>query len=254
VQVAGFALGGLIVAAIGSSPALYLNALTFLASAVLVRTGVGVQRPQHDVDSTGAPTTMRRRRTRLRWRDPRLLGLVALLWLYGFYIAPEGIAAPYVEQLGADATAVGLLMAADPIGAGIGALVLSRWCGPRLRPRLIGPLAAAAGLPLIIGTAVPSVPWVVAFWALSGALSSHTVLVAAELAHIVPDDQRARAFGIASAGLQTAQGVGVLVAGSIADMLSPTLAVAMCGAAGTVCAICAGVVWRRAGDAGAREA
>jgi hypothetical protein len=55
---------------------------------------------------------------------------------------------------------------------------------------------------------------------------------------------RARAIGLAAAGLQAAQGLGVLVAGGLAELVPPSVAVAMCAAAGSVGAVVIGVSCR----------
>jgi hypothetical protein len=46
--------------------------------------------------------------------------------------------------------------------------------------------------------------------------------------------------------LQTARRLGLAAAGAVASVLSPSLTVAVCGAAGTVCALLAGRAWQRA--------
>jgi predicted MFS family arabinose efflux permease len=86
----------------------------------------------------------------------------------------------------------------------------------------------------------------VGLWALSGALSCHTVVAFATFTRLVPDHRRGQAVGLVSAGLQTAQGLGLAAAGALAGVLSPSVTVAACGAAGTVCAVIAGVAWHRA--------
>ena len=50
-------------------------------------------------------------------RTPRLLAIVAVLWLGTmFAFASEGVAAPLADELGQATTAVGLLLAANPLG------------------------------------------------------------------------------------------------------------------------------------------
>lgn len=258
VQIAGFAAGGVLVGLIGSHAALGVDAVTFAVSATLAALGLTAHHPARQPDQPDtttvpdSPDTPRARGAlllqgaKLIWGDPRLRSLAALLWLYGFYVAPEGLAAPYAHQLGAGTAAVGLLMAADPIGAGIGSLAISRLVAPARRTRLIGVLAAAAGLPLIASALQPSLWLAVALWALSGVLSSHTVVAFATFTRLVPDHRRGQAVGLVSAGLQTAQGLGLAAAGAVASVLSPSVTVAVCGAAGTVCALLAGRAWQRA--------
>jgi hypothetical protein len=81
------------------------------------------------------------------------------------------------------------------------------------------------------------VPLAVLAWAGMGALSSYLTLAQVAFTRAVPDAIRARAIGLASAGLQTAQGLGVLLAGAIAEAIPPADAIAVCGAAGVAGAI-----------------
>lgn len=62
----------------------------------------------------------------------------------------------------------------------------------------------------------------------------------------MPDHQRGQAFGVASTALKTSQGLGILLAGLLAERLTPSLSLAVMGAAGVLVAIAAGAAWRRA--------
>jgi MFS family permease len=235
---------------LGPRTALGIDAATFALSATLVRMGAGAHRPlpgpgEPDWPPSACGSILRG--AALVWRDARLRTLALLVWLYGFYVAPEGIAAPYARQLGAGTVAVGLLMAADPVGAGIGAVVFSRLVRPARRPRLIGPLAASAGVPLVLSALHPSVPIVIVLWAVTGFLSSHVMLAIAEINLAVPDHRRGQTMGLVAAGLQTAQGLGIVLAGALAGPFAPSVSVLLCGAAGTLCAIIVSRTPRRPG-------
>jgi fructose-1-phosphate kinase PfkB-like protein len=90
------------------------------------------------------------------------------------------------------------------------------------------------------------VPGAIALWMLVGGLSSYTMLVHATFVRLVPDDQRGQVIGLASAGLQAAQGVGVATAGVLADLTTPSTAVGIMGATGTLLALLAGRAWTTA--------
>lgn len=240
-QVLGFALGGMIVATSGSPHlALAINAATFVLSALLLRFGIRPHRPEPDPAETGS------RRTgfalagfRLIAGDRRLLGLAALIWLFGFYVAPEALAAPYADQLGLGEAAVGTLMAADVVGMTIGALAAAK-LGALSRRRLMVPLAVASGLPLLATFAGPNLPITFTLWVLAGALSTYVVLAQITFTRIVPDSVRARATGVAAAGLQTAQGLGVTFAGLLAEVMPPSAAIAVCAGVGSLGALLIG--------------
>jgi predicted MFS family arabinose efflux permease len=249
-QVVGFALGGVLLELIGARTALGIDAATFMVSVLLVRMGARPHRPVH---KDAWPGTASRPGARwsvlggvaLVWGDARLRTLALLVWLYGFYVAPEGIAAPYAAQLGVGTAAVGLLMAADPIGAVVGAVVFSRWPRPASRPWAVGPLAILSGVPLVLSALRPSLPASLVLWALTGALSCYIMLAQAEFTVAVPDHRRGQAVGLLAAGLQAAQGLGLLLAGALAGPFAPSTSVALCGAAGVLCALGAGPARRR---------
>ncbi|GAA1694823.1 MFS transporter [Glycomyces endophyticus] len=235
-QIAGFALGGVIVAATGSPHlVLAIDAASFLVSAALLRWGLGPHRPE--TDGNAAP----RREfafagIRLVARDRNLMGLAALVWMFGLFVVPEAMAAPYAAEIGAGEAAVGMLMAADVVGMVIGGLLVAR-LGTDLRRRLTVPLAFAAGLPLVATLLSPGLPVTVGLWALSGLASSYLVLAQVRFVQRVPDGMRARAVGFAAAGLQTAQGLGMATAGALGEAVAPSAAIAACGAAGSVGAL-----------------
>lgn len=238
-QVIGFTAGGAAVAFAGSPHLLLLaNAATFALSAAMVRWGI---RPHRPTPTTDFPAATRPADDagfllaglRLVLRDRRLLGLASLIWLYGLYLAPEALAVPYGHQIGADDTEAGVLMASLVIGTLLGNLVVTR-ISPGTRVRLTVPLAVATGLPLLATVAKPSVPLAVALWALSGVLSTYMLLAQVSFTQRVPDAVRGRAIGFVSAGHQTAQGLGVLLAGGLAEATSPAVAIAACAAAGSL--------------------
>ncbi len=258
-QLLGFATGGLLVAAAGPARGLLVDAATFVVSALLVRLGVK-ERPisrgaeGHQLQS-GWWRSMRAGAA-LVWADRRLRALVALACVSGFYIAVEGLAVPYAASLGGGAAAAGLLLAANPAGAVVGMLVLTRWVPPRTRMRWLGPLAVAACVPLLACAASPGLIATAALWAISGAFSAFQVPANAAFMQGVPDAQRGQAFGLAVTALRSAQGAGIVLAGVAADHWSPGTVVAGAGVLGIVAASLAAVTWAHANStpAGGRHA
>lgn len=246
-QLAGFAGGGLLIAALTPSAALALDAVTFVLSAALLVVGVrrreavaAAVRPAW-LSTTGAGI-------RLIWRDPALRTLVALNWLAGFYIVPEALAAPYAAGIGAGATLVGLLMAADPAGSVLGGVVFGKWVPERVQVRLLGWLGIAAGLPLVVFVFRPGLVPAVLLLAVSGLLATgYNIQGTVLFMRRVPDEHRAQCAGVNSAGLLTVQGVGAAAAGALADVLSPAHTIAVAGAAGAAVAVPIARAWRRAG-------
>ncbi|MGW5748472.1 MFS transporter, partial [Amycolatopsis sp. NPDC003861] len=220
-QLAGFAGGGVLIAALTPSAALGLDAATFLLSALFLVTGVRRRaaiaqavRPAW-LATTGAGI-------RLIWRDPALRTLVALNWLAGFYVVPEALAAPYAAGIGAGATLVGLLMAADPAGSVLGGFVFGKWIPERVQLRVLAWLGIAAGLPLVVFVCRPGLVPSVVLLAASGLLATgYNITGTVTFMRRVPDEHRAQCAGVNSAGLITVQGVGAAAAGALADVLGP---------------------------------
>lgn len=230
VQVLGFAAGGALVAVIGPRQALLVDAGTFLVAAVLIRFGT-TWRPataSEGGDDAGSAGWAGRLRTgaRIVFADPRLRGLVLLAWLAAFSIVPEGLAAPYAALLGGGAGTLGLLLAAEPVGAVAGALLVTRLVAPDRRLRLLVPLAALSLAPLLGYAARPGLPVVLVLLVLSGLGGSYQLIANTTFMQLVPAASRGQAFGLAAAGLVAGQGLGLAAAGAVAEVVSPAYAVA----------------------------
>ena len=155
----------------------------------------------------------------------------------GCFVLPEALAVPYVQQLGLDTTAAGLLMAADPAGSVLGAWLFTRFVPEQLRRRAIGPLAVAA-VPLWLCGTAPGFGATLVLWGLSGACATACLVQSqAEFVRVTPVGLRGQAIGVAAAGLVGAQGVAVLLGGVAAQVWGSRGAVALCGALGMALAL-----------------
>jgi MFS family permease len=240
-QVVGFVAAGALVALVDPAGALLIDAATFVVSAIWLAAGLQ-RRP--------AATAEADRQSLLRdalagfafiQRSPRLLAIIAVLWLgTAFVYAPEGIAAPLVDELGRGATGVGILLAANPLGVTIGGLLLARLVAPRRREQLVPALVLLSLVPMVLagltaGFAGPgslSFAVVVALLFVSGLGSAWMIPLNASFVQAVPASHRGRAFGVAVSGLYGVQGLGALAAGAAAEGLPPSGVVALCGAVG----------------------
>lgn len=243
-QLVGFATGGLLVAALSPSVALLGNAASFALSALLVRFGLQ-DRPRPGADATDAdePGGIVASVVEIA-TDPRRRVLVYLAWLVGFYAVPEGLAAPYAAQLGAGAAVVGLLMAADPLGSALGAWLFVRFIPAATRERLVGVIAAAAGIPLLFMPLRPDVPMTLVLWAISGMFSTAYLLqTQASFVRATPDRGRGRAIGVAASGIIAAQGATLLVGGLLADAWSPSTAITVSGWTGVLLSFAGAIAW-----------
>lgn len=244
-QVIGFAIGGSLVALIGSRTTLVLDALTYGLSAILV--GLFARSQPNGRRRAEAQTAARAQAStrpvsladgiRELWRNRTLRGLLCLSCLAGFFVAPEGLAAPYVAALGHGSVAVGLLLAAIPCGAVVGAVVLLRLMRPRLRAHSLAPMAALAGVPLIVCAVHPSLGVSMVLWFVSGMFTAYQIDALTNLMQLVDESWRGRAAGIIQATLLAAQGFGLIGFGVVADWLGPARSVAVAGGIGTLCAL-----------------
>jgi predicted MFS family arabinose efflux permease len=252
-QVLGFAAGGALVAWVGPSQALLLDAATFAASAALVRACLRA-RPlpagHGEGGTAGSWWGSLLAGTGLVFSDRRLRSLVALACVAGFYITAEGLAVPYARHIGGGAVTAGLLLAAMPAGTAVGMLALGRLVRPETRLRLLGPMAVVACAPLTLCAFHPGPLVTFVLWAVAGAASAYHMAANAAFVLAVPDHGRGQAFGLAVTALRMAQGLGVLGAGVAAENTSPGQVLAIAGALGMLVAAAAGRAWTAAQPAG----
>jgi MFS family permease len=247
-QVVGFLLAGALLAALNPSGALLLNALTFAVSAIWL--SMGLQRRPAPVDATATTSRSVWQQTleglQLIARTPRVLAIIGVLWVTTlFAFAYEGIAAPLVEELGRGTTAVGVLLAANPLGITLGGLVLARFVRPHLRERLVPFLVVLSLVPVLLAGLVAAllpagaVPFavVVGLLFVSGLGGAWLIPLNVSFVQAVPTSYRGRAFGIAVTGMYGVQGLGVLAAGVAAEGLAPSGVVALFGGLGLVAVV-----------------
>ncbi|WP_116949804.1 MFS transporter [Jiangella endophytica] len=255
--VVGFGAGAALVAWLGVPAALLINAATFVVSALLIARGLG---PHHPVapaadpapgDSASEPEPAPAGQwatVRAGWRvvarDPRLLTLLAIACCAGFYVVPEGLAVPYAAEIDAGSTGVGWLLVANPAGTVIGMLVLGRM-RPERRLALMGPLAVASSLVLIPTGWLPGLAVAVVLWTVSGACSAHDMVVQATYVESVPAHRRGQAVGLAIAALRAAQGLAIVAAGVLAQLLSPSTIILVTSVLGVLAASAAARRWSR---------
>ncbi|WP_396287042.1 MFS transporter [Amycolatopsis sp. PS_44_ISF1] len=240
VQLLGLAGGGVLVTAVGSSWALALDAVSFAVAAVIVRVWV-LDRP-----AAGGERTTWFGATRWVFGQRRLRPLIALSWLVGLAVVPEGLAAPLAHQLGAPSAAVGWLLAADPLGFVAGAYLLSKFATAPARQRLLGVLATLSPALLTLFLLRPNLPVALVLLALAGATGAYIITVTATFSTWVPNDRRGGAGGLYRTGLRVAQGVGVALGGVVAQATgSAVTAIALAGLAGVVLAIPTALAWTR---------
>ncbi|TDU75913.1 MFS transporter [Streptomyces sp. KS 21] len=214
-QLIGFGLGGLLLTVLAPRAAIALTAAGFLCSALLLRFGTRARPARAGADRTSPLAGLR-----AVLGDRRLRVLTLLFWLPPvFVIAPEALLVPYADGIGAGTAALGVMMCALPVGTIAGELWAGSVLGPRIRSRLVAPLAAAGMLPLLVYAVRPGVVTVLAALLLAGLAHAYTLGLDQWYVDAVPDELRGRAMTLLSTGLMTLQGVGMALAGLAAEFL-----------------------------------
>jgi MFS family permease len=255
-QVIGFVAAGALVAVFNPPVALLIDAATFAVSAVWLWARLQ-RRPAPLAEAGEGPRSLWQDAAdglQLIGRTPRLLAIVGVLWLGTmFAYASEGVAAPLVDELGQATTAVGLLLAANPLGATIGGLVIARLVPPDRRERLVPPLVVLTLAPVLVAGLVAllggpgGIPFatVIGLQFLSGLASSWVIPLNVSFVQAVPSAYRGRAFGVAVSGLYGVQGIGALAAGLAAEGLPPSGVVALSGGLGLLAVLPVLLAFRR---------
>lgn len=238
----GLAGGGLLVNAIGTRPALGVDAATFLLAAALQWRWVHARAVAGSRDDGWFDGV------RLLFADPKLRLLLLLSWLVGLAVVPEGLAAPLAAELGAPDQAVGWLLAADPLGFVAGAFLLSHYVSADARRRSVGVLAVLSVSVPVAFALRPGLGLALLLLALSGAAGAYVITVSATLTASVPNEIRGAASGVYRTGLRVAQGIGVAAGGVVAQTIgSATTTIALAGTAGVLAAVPIALMWTRVG-------
>lgn len=236
---AGFAVGGVLLAVVPARGAISLTVLTFLCSAALLRFGTK-DRPARLVKKDGGATLLRDSLdgARLVFADRRIRALMLLSWVPAmFVVAPEALMAPYADQIGVGPAALGLLMCAMPVGHIAAELLAGSALSPRSRSRIVLPTAAVGLLPLVVYAVTPGMGLALVALALSGVGAVYVLGLDQWFVDAVPDELRGRAMTFMTAGLMTIQGLGMALAGLAAEFLPVHQVVAGAGAIGTLCSL-----------------
>jgi MFS family permease len=244
-QVGGFALGGVLVAALDPHGALLVDAATYAVSAVLIGVflggagnATGSESPDPASAGSARPAAhLDAGRFDGLWGDRRVRALVALSTLAGFFVVPEGLAVPFGSSVGASTRVIGLLLAAGALGGALGAALLVRFVRPDHRERVANWMAVGCGLPLVLSGLVPHWPLALACWLMSGLLAAYIIEVMTIVVQTIPDAHRSHLVGIVGALLTSAQGLGLVLFGALTQVVSPAHAIALAGLAGCGCAL-----------------
>jgi MFS family permease len=224
-QICGFAAGGGLVTALSPRGTLLTGAALYLTTAVVARFGLS-GRPAR---AAGRPSIAATWRTNARlWSSPPRRYVYLALWVpNGLIVGCESLFVPYAPRH------AGLLFAFAAGGMLVGDTVTGRFVPPAWRRRLDAPLRLLLAAPYLVFAAHPALGLAVAAVTLASIGYSATLLLQDRLMALTPKDVHGQALGLHSAGMLTMQGVGAALAGTVAQYVSPAMAMAVM-AAGSV--------------------
>ncbi|MFJ9678938.1 MFS transporter [Streptomyces sp. NPDC101194] len=237
---AGFGVGGALLAALSPRGAITVTVGTFCCSALLLRFGTRPRPARLVAAGEGGAGMLRDSLAGARavFADRGIRALLLLFWVPAFFVvAPEALAAPYADAVGLGPAALGLLMGAMAVGH-IGAEL---WAGsaldPRTRSRIVLPTAALGLLPLTLYASRPGMSLTLVALVLAGAGGAYIIGLDQWFVDAVPEVLRGRAMTLLTAGLMTIQGLGMALAGLAAEFFPVHQVVAASGVIGTLCTL-----------------
>lgn len=238
-QLVGLATGGVVAGLAGPRAALLADAATFGLSALVIWAAVK-PRPVNPEPKVSLLTGVR-----VVFAIPVARTAMLLFWLAAFYDGPEGVTVPLGRQLGGGAATAGWLLAAMMAGAASGELVCTKLIATGWRMRTAAVMAAAACAVLLLFAGSPPLAAALVILAVSGVCTGYFAPADDALYGAVAPEHHGKVTGVINSGMALGQAAVMLVAGAVAERVSPAVAVAGCGAAGTVAAVPLLLAWRR---------
>ncbi|MFC4911049.1 MFS transporter [Actinomadura gamaensis] len=224
-QIAGFGIGGVLVAFLSPRGAVLVGAGLYLASALAARFGL-TARPARGEGRPSIAATWRIN-ARLLTSPARRCVFVALWVPNGLIVGCESLFVPYSPSH------AGLLLAVAAFGMLAGDVLAGRFVPPDWRERLGPFLRLLLAAPYLVFALDPALP--VAVVAITAASVGYcaTLLLQERLMTLTPDEMHGQALGLFSSGMLAMQAVGAAIAGGVAQVTGPAAAMAVM-AAGSV--------------------
>ncbi|CAL9540802.1 MFS transporter [Streptomyces sp. enrichment culture] len=225
-QVAGFATGGALLAAVSPRTGLLLAAALYLTAALVLRLGLTARPPR----AAGRPSVSATWRVNAAlWSSrPRRLTYLGLWLPNGLVVGCESLYVSYAPH------AAGTLFACGALGMFAGDLTVGRLLPATVRARLATPLLLLLATPFLVFCAHPPVPVAAACVTVASAGFAAGLVQQERLMRLTPDTMTGQALGLHSAGMLTLQGLSATAAGTVAQLTSPATAMTTM-ATGSVC-------------------
>lgn len=215
-QVAGFLLGGALLAGPGTQRALLLDASTFVVSALVLITFMKARFPAEKPAKANIFQETAEGFRVVFW-EPKLRRLLSYALLGAMAVSsPESLAIPVAQAKGGGSLAAGVLTASIPAGFIVASFLVLR-LPPSRRTDLLPLLVVVSVVPLMLTPFAGGVALTVALWTVSGFGSSLQLVASAAYVAAAPVHARGRAYGLASTCLMATQGLAQLGAGALAS-------------------------------------
>ncbi|MFJ1593130.1 MFS transporter [Kitasatospora albolonga] len=214
-QIAGFAVGGVLVTALSARGTLLVGAALYAVAAALARFGLTARPPR----ATGRASVRETWRTNAAlWSSAPRRSVYLALWVpNGLVVGCESLYIAYAPGH------AGLLFACGAVGMLAGDTVVGRFVPGRWRARLGSPLRLLLAAPYLLFALEPGLPVAVVAVTLASTGFGASLLLQERLMALTPPELSGHALGLGSSGMLAMQGVGVgaAVAGSAAQLTSP---------------------------------
>ncbi len=218
-QMAGFATGGALLTLLSPRTCLLLAASLYLMSAIVTRLGLTARPPR----SSGRPSVAATWRTNaLLWSSrPRRLTYLGLWVPNGLIVGGDSLYVSYAPQ------AAGTLYAFGALGMFVGDMAVGRLVPPAVRTRLATPLRLLLAAPYLFFVLRPGVALSAVAVTVASVGFAASLVLQERLMSLTPDDLAGQALGLHATGMAALQGVGAVLAGTLAQLTSPATAMTL---------------------------
>ncbi|MFF4304566.1 MFS transporter [Streptomyces sp. NPDC001601] len=219
VQIAGYAAGGALLAAVSPRTCLLLAAALYLTAAVAFRLGLTARPPR----AAGRPSVAATWRTNaLLWSSrPRRLTYLGLWLPNGLVVGCESLYVSYAPE------SAGTLFACAALGMLAGDVTVGRLLPPAVRTRMATPLLLLLATPNLVFLLHPPLLLAAGCATVASVGFGASLVQQERLMKLTPDELSGHALGLHSAGMLTLQGLSATLAGSGAQLTSPATAMTL---------------------------
>jgi MFS family permease len=227
-QLLGPPLAGVLIATLGASNVLWLDAASFAVSAMLI--ALAIPATKISTEARGRYLDEIREGLRFLWQDRLVRAVVLTVAVTNLLDAALGgvIWPVYAKEIFGRPQALGLMYAGFGAGAVLSSVAFGA-IGHRLprRATFVGSFVVVA-LPYWLLATTPSLPWAVAAFFVEGlAVGPLNPIIMTVAQERIPSELRGRVFGAAGAMAMAAAPLGVITAGVLVEWLGLPVIIAI---------------------------